>query len=152
MRLSVFALLIAVFVPAAADAQGLRLSAVSTRPEFVSGGDVLVRLDVPAGTQANAVRVSLNGADVTPQLRADQGGRSLTGVVSGLTLGANQMTATAGNATARLSLVNHPIPGPVLSFPQEQPFVCGTERFKLASGGTLGTPLDANCSIATRVD
>ena len=152
MRITIIALLIAAFMPAAADAQGLRLSAVSTRPEFVSGGDVLVRLDVPAGTQAAAVRVSLNGADVTSQLRADQGGRSLTGVVTGLTLGANQMTATAGNATTRLSLVNHPITGPVLSFPQEQPFVCGTERFKLASGGTLGKPIDANCSIATRVD
>ena len=152
MRFTVLALLIAAFTPVAADAQGLRLSAVSTKPEFVSGGDVLVRLDLPAGTQASAVRVSLNGADVTTQLRADQGGRSLTGVVRGLTLGANQMAATAGNATARLSLVNHPITGPVLSFPQEQPFVCGTERFKLASGGTLGTPLDANCSIATRVD
>ena len=40
----------------------------------------------------------------------------------------------------------------MLSSPQEQPFVCMTERFKLASGGTLGRPLDANCSIATRVD
>ena len=27
-----------------------------------------------------------------------------------------------------------------------------TDRFKLLSGGTLGPPLDANCSIATRVD
>jgi hypothetical protein len=152
MRLTVIALLIAAFMPAAAEAQGLRLSAVSTRPEFVSGDDVLVRLDVPAGTQTGAVRVSLNGADVTSQLRADQGGRSLSGVVRGLTIGANQMVATSGNATARLSLVNHPITGPVLSFPHEQPFVCGTERFKLASGGTLGKPLDANCSIATRVD
>src|SRR5687768_7389864 len=122
MRFTVVALLIAAFMPATADAQGLRLSAVSTRPEFVSGGDVLVRLDAPAGTQASAVRLTLNGADVSSQLRVDQGGRSLGGVVSGLTVGANQIVATVGNATARLSLVNHPITGAVLSFPQEQPF------------------------------
>ena len=152
MRSTVIALMVAALLPAAAEAQGLRLTTLSTRPEFVSGGDVLVRVDVPAGTQASAVRIALNGADVTSQLRADLGGRSMTGVVRGLTLGPNQLVATAGSGTARLSVVNHPITGPVISFPQEQPFVCGTERFKLASGGTLGKPLDANCSIETRVD
>jgi hypothetical protein len=30
--------------------------------------------------------------------------------------------------------------------------VCLTDKFKLQGGGTLGPPLDANCSIATRVD
>ena len=36
--------------------------------------------------------------------------------------------------------------------PQEQPFVCMTEKFKTVGGATLGKPLDANCSIATRID
>ena len=27
-----------------------------------------------------------------------------------------------------------------------------TDKFKLLGGGTLGAPLDANCSIATRID
>jgi hypothetical protein len=152
MRSTVIALVVAALFPVAAEAQGLRLTTLSTKPEFVSGGDVLLRVDLPAGAQASGVKLTLNGTDVSAQLRADQGGRSLTGVVRGLTLGANQLVATAGSGTARLSVTNHPITGPVLSFPQEQPFVCGTERFKLASGGTLGKPLDANCSIATRVD
>ena len=138
--------------PAQAQDRGIRLSAVSSRPEFVTGGDVLVRVDVPAGTAAGSVRVSLNGADVTGKFRADAGGRSLTGLIDGLTLGPNQMSATGGNASVRLNLVNYPITGPVLSSPQEQPFVCMTDRFKLLTGGTLGRPLDANCSIATRVD
>ena len=148
------ALVAAVMVPSSAFAQEsrLQLRALSTRPEFVTGGDVLVRVEVPAGTSAAAPRVSLNGADVTSQLRADQGGRSLSGVVTGLTIGSNQMVATSGGASARLTLVNHPITGPVLSIPQEQPFVCMTERFKLQSGGTLGRPLDANCSVSTRID
>ena len=144
----------AVLLPAPAHAQngGLRLSALSSRPEFVSGGDVLVRVDVPAGTAMNGVKVSLNGADVTGKLRADAGGRSLTGVIDGLTPGSNQMTATSGNLSARLALVNHPDTGPILSSPQEQPFVCMTERFKLRPAARSGRPLDANCSIATRVD
>jgi hypothetical protein len=151
-RLIVVALVFAALTPSIADAQALKLTAVSTRPEFVTGGDVLIRLDVPAGTAAGSVRLMLNGSHVTPVLRPDQGGRSLTGLVTGLTVGANQLSATIGGASARLNVVNHPVTGPVLSFPQEQPFVCGTERFKLASGGTLGAALDANCSIATRVD
>ncbi|MGH9257667.1 MAG: DUF6351 family protein [Vicinamibacterales bacterium] len=144
----------AVILPGSAWAQGrgLALNVVSSRPEFVTGGDVLVRVDVPAGTATGGVRVSLNGTDVTARLRADAAGRSLTGLIDGLTLGPNQMVATSGSASARLSLVNHPITGPVLSSPQEQPFVCQTESFKLQSGMTLGTAKDSNCSIETRVD
>jgi hypothetical protein len=157
LRVTLVSALLAVHtlaLPAVADAQdrGLRLTAVSSRPEFVTGGDVLVRVDLPAGTAAAAVRISLNGSDVTAKLRQDPGGRSLTGLVDGLALGPNQMVATSGTTSARLNLVNHPITGPVLSSPQEQPFVCMTDRFKLLSGGTLGRPLDANCSVATRVD
>ncbi|MBI3048451.1 MAG: hypothetical protein HYY76_09060 [Acidobacteria bacterium] len=128
------------------------MRAPSARPELVTGGDVLVRVEVPAGTTTAIVRLTLNGVDVTSVLRADEGGRSLTGVIGGLPTGASQLVATSGSASARLTLVNHPITGPVLSSPQEQPFVCMTERFKLQSGGTFGRPLDANCSVATRVD
>ena len=147
-----FVQLIVLAAPAEAQDRGLRITAVSSRPEFVTGGDLLVRIDLPAGAAAGNVRVTLNGGDVTGRVRPDAAGRSLTGLIDGLTLGANQIAATSGNASARLNVVNHPISGPVLSSPQEQPFVCMTERFKLQSGGTLGRPLDANCSIATRVD
>ena len=156
MRAAVIALAFAasVIAPFAAHAQdrGLKLAAISSRPEFVTGGDVLVRVELPVGAETGAVRLTLNGADVTTMLRPDAGGRSLTGLVTGLAVGPNQMVATNGGASSRLALINHPITGPVLSFPHEQPFVCMTDRFKLLSGGTLGKPLDANCSVATRVD
>ena len=48
--------------------------------------------------------------------------------------------------------MNHPIAGPIFSGPHEQPFICETETFKTPSGDTLGKPLDADCSIARRVD
>jgi len=147
---SVFILTAAVGIRA--QDRGLQLRTLSSRPELVTGGDVLVRVDLPAGTAASSVRVTVNGADVTGQLRPDASTRQLSGLLSGLPLGSSQVVATAGSATARLTLVNHAITGPVLSSPQEQPFVCMTDRFKLQAGGTLGRPLDANCSIATRVD
>lgn len=154
--LSLFLCTLVVIGPAVTGVQAqdraLQLRTLSSRPELVTGGDALVRVDVPAGASLAGVRITLNGADVTAQLRADPSGRSLTGVITGLPSGSSQVVASAGSATARLTLVNHPISGPVLSSPQEQPFVCMTERFKLQSGGTLGRALDGSCSIATRVD
>lgn len=154
-RLSSFVCTAALVVTAAAaqaQTRGLQVRTLSARPELVTGGDVLVRVELPAGTAASSARLSLNGADVTAQLRADATGGSLTGVIGGLAIGSSELVATAGSASTRLTLVNHPMTGPVLSSPQEQPFVCMTERFKLQSGGTLGRALDATCAIATRVD
>jgi hypothetical protein len=48
-------------------------------------------------------------------------------------------------------LKNHPVTGPLFSGPQEHPFVCQTQDFKLPNGDFLGQPLDANCSVKTIV-
>jgi hypothetical protein len=154
-RLACAAFLAAAVVPltstsAFAQQGGPQLRVLSSRPDLVSGGDALVRIDPPAGATAADLKVTLNGADVTASLRTERG--SLTGVVAGLVNGSNTLTATGRGRTASIALVNHAGTGPLLSGPQEQPFVCMTERFKLLSGGTLGKPLDANCSVATRVD
>jgi hypothetical protein len=43
--------------PSAQSASGdVRIEAVSARPEFVSGGDVLVRIGVPAAVSLDAAR------------------------------------------------------------------------------------------------
>ena len=134
-------------------ADGLQLRVLSSRPDMVTGGDALVRVDLPAGGATTDVKVTLNGTDVTRQLKADVSGRSVTGLVTGFHNGSNTLAAAAANkASAKLTVVNHPLTGPVFSGPQEQPFVCMTNQFKLQGGGTLGPALDANCSIATRVD
>jgi len=154
MRLSsLTALAIVLALPMGAAAQGLALRVVSNpKPEFVSGGDVLVTVTPPSGVQASAVRLTLNGADVTSALRPDATGRSILALLKNLNDGSNTIVATAGKTTARLAVVNHPNAGPVISGPHEQPFVCETEKFKLMAGGVAGKPLDANCSIATRFD
>jgi hypothetical protein len=151
MRLTALAIILA--LPCAAAAQGLQLRVVSNpRPEFVSGGDVLVGVTLPAGVQPSAVHLTLNGLDVSSGLRADASGRTVMALVTGLNDGSNALVATAGKATSKVTVVNHSNAGPVISGPHEQPFVCETDKFTLMSGGVAGKPLDAECSIATRVD
>ena len=131
----------------------LVIDSVSNRPDKISGGDVLVRINLPAGITPGAVRVELNGADVSHVFMPSDGG-SLLGLVQGLELGKNRLRARArGARKGRLQLVNHPVEGPVFSGPRETPFFCETEQFSVYPGGpTLGPALDASCSIATRVD
>jgi hypothetical protein len=131
-----------------------RIETLSSRADMVTGGDVLVRIDVPPGVALGDVRVSLNGGDVTSTFHPDDRAHILTGLVTGLLEGRNALGAAkmGGRQGARLSVINHPISGPVFSGPHEQPFVCETEAFTLSSGATLGPALDVNCSVATRVD
>jgi hypothetical protein len=123
------------------------------RPDRVSGGDVLVQIDVPAGGSASEVRATLNGVDVSSQFRPDSGGLTMTGLLTGLAIGPNTLAAVAGSGPeVQLTIVNHPNAGPVFSGPHEQPFACETRNFRVPSGATLGAPLDEHCSVATRVD
>jgi uncharacterized tannase-like protein DUF6351 len=144
--------LLAPVAPAAAAADPLRLTVLSGRADTVTGGDALVRVDVPAGVPLDAVHVSLGDTDVTDAFRPGDG--TLTGLVTGLGAGATTLSTTADGADpASVELVNHPIIGPVFSGPHEQPFACETTTFELpVLGGNLGAPLDADCSIETRVD
>jgi hypothetical protein len=132
----------------------LELIALSTRPDMVSGGDVLVQVNVPAATRLDQVVISLNGRNVTASFHPGRAPGSLVGLVKGLTLGRNTLTAAANRrVAARLALINHPIAGPIFSGPHQTPFICETASFALpVTGGTLGPPLDADCSIATRGD
>jgi len=149
----VFVLALAAWPSAQSPDGGFEIVAVSARPDFVSGGDVLVRVRVPSTVPLDEPRVMLNGADITGAFRQHDADHSLTGLVTDLTVGANTLSVGGGETgDATLTVVNHPIVGPVFAGPHEEPFVCDTERFELQSGETLGAPLDANCSIETRVD
>jgi hypothetical protein len=119
---------------------------------MVTGGDALVRVEVPAGATASQLHVSANGTDVTSAFHPDSSGRALVGLVSGLRLGANKVTVTDGKGgTSELAITNHPASGPVFSGPHETPFVCETDKFKLIGGEMLGAALDADCSAPRRV-
>jgi hypothetical protein len=140
--------------PAAQAARGrLTISTLPTKPSLVSGSEVLVRVEVPSGVRLPGVRVWLNGHDVTSQFRATRES-TLSGLVTGLRLGRNLLQASArgsGGQAGELTIIDHPISGPVFSGPQQQPFICQTQTFALPTGGTLGPPLDSNCSAHTRI-
>ncbi|NBE95923.1 hypothetical protein FE391_12285 [Nonomuraea sp. KC401] len=141
--------------PATAEApgDGPAFTVLSSRPQVVSAGNALVRLDIPDDLSAKKVRVKRGGTDVTASFRAVDRGRALEGLVTDLRTGRNVLTATArGVRAARIVLDSHPVTGPVFSGPHEQPFVCDTEAFTTVTGDKLGPPADENCSITTRVD
>jgi hypothetical protein len=132
---------------------------VSTRPDTVSGGNVLVRINASRNVAINDLIVLLNGQNITNAFRPEAGGHSLLGLVDDLNVGENSLAAKAVGRnnetyrTAHLTLTNYPITGPILSGPHEEPFYCMTQLFSLpASTNTLGPALDEDCSIATRVD
>jgi hypothetical protein len=137
----------------------IEIITVSTRPDTVSGDNVLVRISTSRNVASNDLIILLNGRNITGAFRPEAGRHSLLGLVDGLNLGENSLVAKAIDAnnvtyrSANLSLTNYPITGPILSGPHEEPFYCMTDLFKLpASNNTLGPALDADCSITTRVD
>lgn len=135
--------------------QGINIATLSSRPDIVSGGAALVRVSVPSGISLTDIMVLLNSQDVTSAFQAEAGGHSLLGLLQGMPLGRNELLAKDAKVglSGNLTLTNYPITGPIFSGPQEQPFYCMTQLFALpASTQTLGQALDANCSIATRVD
>src|SRR5690242_21410637 len=117
---------------AARATQAFEIQALSTRADAVSGGDVLVEVDVPRNISVQKARVLANGRDVTAAFVWNEGERTLTGLVTGLALGENEISVQSngngnGRPSASLTVVNHPITGPIFSGPQESPFICETQ-------------------------
>jgi len=132
--------------PARSQAGALTIEAVSSRPDMVSGGDALVEIKFIGDQPPEDLLITRNGASVRDLFRPDPSRHSLLGLVDGLVVGRNTLTARSGSDGATLELTNFPITGPILSGPHLKPFACGT-----AESG-LGEPLDADCSAVTKVE
>ena len=167
---------VAVAIPAFAHDDGghhgdnkFRIEVLSSKPYLVSGGDALVRITVKSSdVRLSDVRVELNDHNVTSAFRTDAASRTLTGLVTGLRNGENELSVDAkrnghGRADADITLTNYPVQGPMISGPHEFPFVCTTQNFDVIRGGqvpangtalgpVLGAALDSNCSVARRVN
>ena len=110
------------FLPQAdASNPSVGISVLSGRADLVSGGDAL--LAVTGVSSPSGLRVEVAGRDQSRAFGVGPGGR-VEGLVTGLALGANPVTVRVPGGGARLTLVNHPIGGPVLSGPQIQPWAC----------------------------
>ena len=125
----------------------LEIRTLSSRADLVSGNDALIEIQADPGTRHDELTVTVNGKDVTSTLHLDAAPGRFRGLIDGLVTGANDVRAVSRKprAEARLTLINHPITGPILSGPHLVPYECSTE----ASG--LGPPLDANCSAPRKV-
>jgi hypothetical protein len=122
-------------------AASLRVTTLSSRPEFVSGGDALVEV-----ATTEPVKATVNGRDVSSAFHADATRGWMVGLVAGLQIGKNTLTVKVGKESAQLVLVNHATTGPILSGEHLKPYVCETE----ASG--LGPALDADCSATEKTE
>jgi hypothetical protein len=120
--------------------------ALSARPEMVTGGDVLIEIARPSST--SEIAIAVNGRDASVELGPTTSASPLIARVAKLQPGRNviEVGEKGRQPSARLTVVNHPITGPVMSGPRQTPFTCETQVFG------FGPPLDADCSVATRVD
>ena len=136
-----------------ASDQKVQITILSGRADMISGGDTLVQID--SGAPLDKAIVKLNGQDVTAAFHPVSSQLWL-GLVTGLKVGENSLEVYSGrkgsgNPAAQLKLKDYPITGPIFSGPQEHPFICQTQDFKLPDGTLLGAPLDENCSVKTVV-
>ena len=132
--------------------EAYEIRVLSSRPDMITGGDALVGITAAQNADVSELRVLLDGTDVTDAFRPSSPG-ALVGLVDGIAGSGNLGLVTAdGMPKGALSLVNHPVEGPVFSGPHQRPFMCETEGFRLVSGETPGAPLDDDCSIERRID
>jgi hypothetical protein len=131
----------------AAHGGGFEVRTLSARPEMVSGGDVLIQITAPLSAGTN-VAVTVNGRDPKADFRPTAAASTLIVRLKSLELGRNviEVGVRGQKPAVQLAVINHAITGPVISGPHQTPFACETEALE------LGKPLDANCTVLTRVE
>lgn len=101
------------------------LRVVSNRADLISGGDALVEVLLENTEAVSELVVSRNGSDVTSAFQATaENPLRLLGVVDGLSVGNNTLSANIGNS---ITVDNHPQGGPVFTGPHIQPWECQDE-------------------------
>src|SRR3954454_12518195 len=112
IRSLVLATALAAILPSSSGAAGVSIDVLSNRADLLSGGDALV-----AVTHAPGVKVDVDGRDVTDAF-ADRPDGRYEGLLTGLTNGPNVVNAALPDGrAAQITLVNHPIGGPVFAGP-----------------------------------
>lgn len=108
--------------PAAPQAPVVKV--LSNRPDLVSGGNVLVEIEFPAGSKDVSANVKLGDRDVSSAFARRENGRYM-GLVEDMSVGRNVLSVKlASGATSSVTIQNHPISGPVFSGPQLMPWPC----------------------------
>src|SRR5262249_58727576 len=79
--------------------QKLEIRTLSSRPDMVSGGDALVEVKTPVGVTVSQLTLTLNGKDVTGQLK-EEGAGNFRGLIAGMTVGKNTLRAAIKSGAA----------------------------------------------------
>jgi hypothetical protein len=127
----------------------LEIRVLSSKPEFVSGGDALIEIVGRTIAEPYQLSVTLNDSDVTKEFTPQAEKGTFRGRLRNLRNGENDLFVTAhlaGHPEAKLTLTNYPITGPMISGPHLKPYECRT----VESG--LGEALDANCSAKQKIE
>ncbi len=113
----------------------LKMTALSTKAQYVTGGDLLVRL-LPVVNEPHFTRAG-------KPLKATTFGQG-DWLLQGLPNGPSLITAKSGSYTATLAVVNHPTSGPLFSGPH-LPLLC------TVTDVTTTATTDATCAAPTTV-
>ena len=137
---------------------------LSNRADLISGGDALVELIVPPGiiqalqSGGNVkIQASIDGVSVPKDTFALRPDGRIYGLVKGLKVGQNVLTAQVPGKSMSITITNHPVGGPVLSGAQVQPWICATPTPVPQMGNTPASnasglttfAFDSQCNIAT---
>ena len=106
-------------------AMTVKLSVLSSPPQFVSGGDARIHVTAAPGLR-DKLELWLDGRHLDATLQEVSDG--LEGVIRGLKVGDNLLEVKHRNANVRdaITLTNYPITGPMFTGPHQTPFVCTT--------------------------
>jgi hypothetical protein len=109
--------------PAERAPRSLVVTVLSNRADLVSGGDALVKVEIPAQLDPGAVEVFVGKQDVTDRFKIRRNGR-FEGLLTQLAVGRNVVEATAPGYAGRTVITNHPNGGPIFTGPQLAPYQC----------------------------
>lgn len=144
----------------------ISVEVVSSQPHLITGGTTLMAVhydghhDIEPTLMLNRRTVPL---PPDADFHHDADGNKILFLLEGLTEGTNTLEVSAGQSSASLALTNYASTGPVISGPQQQPYLClgaladradgEPRRFAVGNGEFLDTAAqDENCSLPTRVD
>ncbi len=101
----------------------LSISVLSGRADLVSGGSALVAIKLPR-SDMRSVKVTLGHSNVTKSFAVRADGR-FEALLTGLHLGRNVLQAELPSGWgSRITLINHPLGGPIIAGPQLHPWIC----------------------------
>jgi hypothetical protein len=107
-----------------AGSGAMSIKVLSGRADLVSGGEALVQVVPPDGADASAIKMSLNGQDVTSQFALRQNGQ-YEGLLNGIAEGNSTLKAVFPDGSgAALPLTDYPNGGPIFAGEQIQPWPC----------------------------